>query len=142
MPKHSLLGGYDKMQLSTILAVLGFTALGATHPTKQNKALFSRGIANLDAFRLPMLANYTSAERTVARRDSTLSSSSDPVEVAKALIKDKSPDATFRLVDDHYKGSNGITHVRFKQTFHDIDVDNADYNVNVSAHPRFPGVLC
>lgn len=120
------------MQLPEILAAVGLTAVGAAHPTKEsNKALFSRGVANLDAFRLPMLANYTSAEMAISKRDAA-PSSSDPIEVAKAHLKDKSGGASFRLVDDHYKGSNGITHIHFKQTFHDIDVDNADYNVNVS----------
>lgn len=125
------------MHSSAFLAVLGCISLGRTHPTKENKPIFSRGVANLNAFRLPMLASYTSAERALVGRETTPSSSSsfDPVEVAKAHLKDKSPDASFRLVDDYYTGSNGITHVRFKQTFNNIDVDNADYNVNVSSCP-------
>ncbi|PVI04691.1 extracellular metallo proteinase MEP [Periconia macrospinosa] len=41
------------------------------------------------------------------------------------------PDATFRLIDDHYVGTNGITHFYFRQTANDVDVQNADFNVNI-----------
>jgi extracellular elastinolytic metalloproteinase len=34
-------------------------------------------------------------------------------------------------VDDHYVGNNGIAHFYFKQTVNDLDIDNADFNVNV-----------
>lgn len=41
------------------------------------------------------------------------------------------PNATFRLVDDHYVGANGIAHFYFRQTANDVDIDNADFNVNI-----------
>lgn len=55
----------------------------------------------------------------------------DPVEVATRFIYWKSPKAQFRVVDDFFTSSNGITHVHFKQTANGIDIDNADYTVNV-----------
>lgn len=121
------------MHLSAILAILGSASVASAHPAKRDTSISPRGLANLDAFRMPLLSNYTSAEKIIAKRENTASANSDDaLEVAKAHVKDKNPDATFRLVDDHYVGSNGITHVRFKQTIHDIDIDNADYTVNVS----------
>ena len=56
------------------------------------------------------------------------------MDAATAVVKKVLPNAEFRLVDDHYVGSNGIAHVNFKQTVHGLDIDNADFNVNV----RFP----
>jgi extracellular elastinolytic metalloproteinase len=34
-------------------------------------------------------------------------------------------------VGDHYVGTNGIAHFYFKQTVNDLDIDNADFNVNI-----------
>lgn len=56
----------------------------------------------------------------------------DYVGTATALIKSVAPGITFRLVDDHYIGANGIAHVYFKQTANGVDIDNAAFNVNVS----------
>ncbi|EFY86134.1 extracellular elastinolytic metalloproteinase [Metarhizium acridum CQMa 102] len=36
----------------------------------------------------------------------------------------------YRVVDDHYVGSDGVAHVYFKQTLHRIDSDNGHLNVN------------
>jgi extracellular elastinolytic metalloproteinase len=54
-----------------------------------------------------------------------------PEMVATDLVKVTIPGATFRLVDDHYVGSNGVAHYYFKQTANDLDIDNADFNVNI-----------
>jgi extracellular elastinolytic metalloproteinase len=56
----------------------------------------------------------------------------DYTETASDLVKATYPKAEFRMVDDHYVGTNGIAHVNFKQTVNGIDIDNADFNVNVS----------
>ncbi|SPO01672.1 probable Extracellular metalloproteinase MEP [Cephalotrichum gorgonifer] len=120
------------MHVSAILTVLGSAALSRAHPTRQPSVHLSRrGVVDLDAFRLPLTANYTTSEETLAKRDLISVGSDDPVEVATAHAKKANPGLTFRLVDDHYTGSNGISHVRFKQTVHGIDIDNADFNVNV-----------
>jgi len=47
------------------------------------------------------------------------------------LVKATVPGAQFRLVGDNYVGSNGIAHFYFKQTANDLDIDNADFNVNI-----------
>ncbi|KAJ5097123.1 extracellular elastinolytic metallo proteinase [Penicillium angulare] len=41
------------------------------------------------------------------------------------------PGTAFRLVDDHYVGDNGVAHIYFRQTLHGIDIDNANFNVNI-----------
>jgi extracellular elastinolytic metalloproteinase len=56
----------------------------------------------------------------------------DYTETAKDLVKSTFPKATFRMVNDHYVGTNGLAHIHFKQTINGIDIDNADFNVNVS----------
>lgn len=53
------------------------------------------------------------------------------VETATELVKTTVPGIEFRLAGDHYVDVNGIAHVNFKQTTHGIDIDNADFNVNV-----------
>jgi hypothetical protein len=56
----------------------------------------------------------------------------DYVDTATELVKSVVKGATFRVVGDHYVGSNGIAHVNFKQTANGLDIDNADFNINVS----------
>ena len=137
----------NAMHTSALLAVLGSAALTRSHPTKRHTSLAPRGIANLDAFRLPMMANYTSARDSKAPQHNMMPfAPSDPVEVATEHVKKMNPGLTFRVVSDHYVGSNGISHIRFKQTMHGIDIDNADYNVNVSTFtspsltPHYPSL--
>lgn len=104
------------------------------HPARrqpQGAALGKRGI-DLDSFRLPELSEYVANEEVVADPIMTISKRETYVETAEDLVKSVAGDATFRLVEDHYVSSNGIAHVNFKQTINGIDVDNADFNVNVS----------
>lgn len=54
------------------------------------------------------------------------------VDSATAVVQSTVPGVEFRVVDDHYVGTNGVAHVNFKQTVHGLDVDNSDFNVNVS----------
>lgn len=68
---------------------------------------------------------------------SSLSKRVTYIETAKALVQKVAPGSEFRVVDDHYVGSNGIAHVNLKQTVHGLDIDNADFNVNV----RSPQIL-
>ena len=55
-------------------------------------------------------------------------------DIASALVKQAFPAAEFRLLSS-YASSNGIEHVVFKQTVHGIDIDTADFNVNVCDYP-------
>ena len=42
---------------------------------------------------------------------SSFTKRADYVDTATELVKSKVPGATFRVVDDHYVGANGIAHV-------------------------------
>lgn len=55
----------------------------------------------------------------------------DYVDTATQLVQKTVPGATFRVVGDHYVGDNGVAHINFKQTANGLDIDNADFNVNV-----------
>lgn len=116
------------MYASLVAGLLSFALVGA-HPTADN-SLVARGI-DLNAFRLKGTSEYVNA--SVADSPSVrLRRREDYLETATELVKSIVNGATFRVVGDHYVGSNGIAHVNFKQTAHDLDIDNADFNVNVS----------
>ncbi|KAH7304725.1 Fungalysin metallopeptidase-domain-containing protein [Stachybotrys elegans] len=120
------------------IAVLGLVGLAANvqaHPQRvlPNEVQLSKRGIDIESFRLPALSDYTESEvaqeseivKKMAKRDTY-------VETATELVKSVAPDAEFRVVGDHYVGKNGIAHVNFKQTLHGVDIDNADFNVNVS----------
>lgn len=103
------------------------------HPTTHQPHLARRGI-DIEAFRLPLLSEYVNATETASDPIMTLSKRATYVETATELVKATVPGVTFRVVSDHYVGANGIAHVNFKQTVHGIDIDNADFNVNVDSN--------
>ena len=100
-----------------------------TSPVIGNK-LQKRKI-NFDAYRLKTEATYVPSDATPGI-NAKLVKRADYIETATDLVKKIAPKATFRVVTDSYIGMNGIGHVHFKQTAHDLDIDNADFNVNVS----------
>lgn len=96
--------------------------------------MLSRRAVDLNAFRMVLETDYANA--TSVKSDPSISSlakRADPEDTATELVKTTVPGATFRLVGDHYVGDNGVAHYNFKQTANDVDIDNADFNVNVSA---------
>lgn len=112
---------------SSALAVIALAAVG-------------RGITDdgdsIKKFPMPELSEYHGASEV--RGDAAVKSigkGRDYVETATELVKTVASGAQFRLVEDHYVGSDGIAHVYFKQTVHGIDIDNADFNVNVGDKP-------
>lgn len=120
------------MRFSDSLLLIGLTGLAGAHPSRRtpNASPLSKRGLDLEAFKLAPMAEYVSQEdvpedvKVVAKR-------ADYTETAKDLVKATFPKAEFRMVTDHYIGTNGIAHVNFKQTVNGIDVDNADFNVNV-----------
>ncbi|KZM24704.1 low affinity high capacity ammonium permease [Ascochyta rabiei] len=116
------------MYASLVVGLFLSTVVGA-HPTAHDNSLVARAI-DLNAFRLKPTSKYVNA--SVAESPSVrLRRREDYVETATELVKSIANGATFRVVGDHYVGANGIAHVNFKQTAHDLDIDNADFNVNV-----------
>ncbi|KAF2225331.1 metalloprotease/fungalysin metallopeptidase, partial [Elsinoe ampelina] len=51
---------------------------------------------------------------------------------AVAFIARQFPGITLRKADASYQSSNGIGHVYFRQQINDVDLDNADVNVNIA----------
>lgn len=92
-----------------------------------------RRVVNLDAYRLTTIPAYSNATvATTSDASISLLKRANYIDTATALVKKLAPGATYRLADDHYIGENGIAHVNFKQTAHGLDIDNADFNINVS----------
>ena len=61
----------------------------------------------------------------------------DYIESVIDLVTQKEQNAAFRILDDHYEGTNGVRHVYLKQTHNGVDIANADMNVNVGLSPAF-----
>ncbi|KAE8151516.1 extracellular metallo proteinase MEP [Aspergillus avenaceus] len=115
-----------------LAGALGLPLTALAHPTHQASGVARRTV-DLNAFRLPAVAKYSNA--TASLRDAASSftpfKEQSYVDSATQLVKNIAPDATFRLVNDHYVGDNGVAHVNFRQTANGLDIDNADFNVNV-----------
>jgi extracellular elastinolytic metalloproteinase len=123
------------MKTAAILGLTGLAANVLAHPERRhanNAALEKRGV-DLSKFRMPELSEYTVSTKAKSNPAvSSINKRGDYVSAAKQLVKTVYPGSKFRLVDDHYVGVDGLAHVNFKQTIHGIDVDNGDFNVNVS----------
>ncbi|EZF72354.1 extracellular metalloproteinase 3 [Trichophyton soudanense CBS 452.61] len=103
------------------------------HPAEQHASnVLSRRGVDIESFRLPLKAKYMDSEATAQKIQAmSFSKDDDYVSTATKLVKSTFPKSTFRVVDDHYIGTNGIGHVHFKQTAHGLDIDNSDFNVNI-----------
>lgn len=98
------------------------------HPTHHTH--FRRAI-DVSSFRLKVKSQYTDAKTVVKNTTITeLSKRADATDIATELVKKTAPGTEFKLIED-YVGNNGVAHFYFKQTFNDIVIDNADFNVNV-----------
>ncbi|EGD86993.1 extracellular metalloproteinase 3 [Trichophyton rubrum D6] len=103
------------------------------YPAEQHASnVLSRRGVDIESFRLPLKAKYMDSEATAQKIQAmSFSKDDDYVSTATKLVKSTFPKSTFRVVDDHYIGTNGIGHVHFKQTAHGLDIDNSDFNVNI-----------
>ncbi|KAL3418075.1 extracellular elastinolytic metalloproteinase [Phlyctema vagabunda] len=108
------------------------------HPSSAStsrRGLQSRAI-DLSAFRLKTATTYSNVTATTSETNSLVKPffrRADYVEAATVLAEKVAPGSEFRVVDDHYVGTNGIAHVNLKQTIHGLDVENGDLNVNVAS---------
>ncbi|KAJ6285929.1 Fungalysin metallopeptidase-domain-containing protein [Bipolaris maydis] len=126
---------------STLLASLAsLSAIGVFgHPhTSHSQNGLSKRAVNLDAFRIKHAAQYMNV--TEVQEDPTIESSitkrATAQETADELVKATVPGATFRLAGDSYVGDNGIAHFYYKQTANGLDIDSADFNVNIGRDGR------
>ncbi|KAF5022703.1 hypothetical protein F66182_5251 [Fusarium sp. NRRL 66182] len=129
------------MRFSDTLLLIGLTGLApqaAAHPSRRQPSSASLGKRDIDleAFRMPQLTKYVAQDEVPEDISVKVDKRAEYTETATDLVKTTFPKATFRLVDDHYVGTNGIAHVNFKQTVNGIDVDNADFNVNIDAEGK------
>jgi extracellular elastinolytic metalloproteinase len=112
------------------LATLATFKTAQAHPHKAH-ALTRRGV-DIDSYRMKFPVAYKNATAVVADPDiPTLTKRATAQDTATEMVKKSAPGTEFRLVE-HYTGTNGISHFFYKQTAHGIDIDNGDFNVNVS----------
>ncbi|KAK5996575.1 Extracellular metalloproteinase mep [Cladobotryum mycophilum] len=119
------------MKSLSLLALAGLAANVQAHPQKRHEpgsTLSKRGV-DISKFRLPEVAHYTVSDHVEKGPPSF--APQDYVQTATDLVKKVAPDSEFRVIDDHYVDVDGIGHVHFKQTAHGIDIDNADFKVNI-----------
>ncbi|KAG2419991.1 extracellular elastinolytic metalloproteinase precursor [Aspergillus terreus] len=124
------------MRLLSLAGAMALPLCVLAHPTHRTRGIARRGI-DLTPYRLPGNAEYTSSRTSAAR--SLLferAEGEDYVETAKKVLQSVHPDATFRVIDDHYVGDNGVAHVHLLQTAHGIDIDNANFNVNIDKNGK------
>ncbi|KAI2636683.1 extracellular elastinolytic metallo proteinase [Xylaria nigripes] len=121
------------MRSLLLLGLLGTAIPASTHPTQSTRPWIRRRTVDLNRYRITQNSEYVNG--VAARADTKLHAlkSGSYVDTATALVKSVAPNASFRVVEDHYIGTNGIAHVYFKQTAHGLDIDNADFNVNIAA---------
>ncbi|KAG4438422.1 hypothetical protein IFR05_006075 [Cadophora sp. M221] len=116
-----------------VVGLLASNVLGhPSSPSTSRRGLAPR-VIDLSKFRLTTGSTYSNATATAESEISGLVRRVDYVDTATALVQSVVPGAEFRVVSDHYVSENGIAHVNFKQTAHGLDIDNADFNVNVAA---------
>ena len=113
--------------------LLGSLALAihhvSAHPLSQSSQGLARRVVDLNAFRLKALSDYVNAT-TVDEEIVASFQKAAPKDTATDLVKTTVPGAQFRLVES-YTGDNGVAHFYFRQTANGLDIDNADFNVNV-----------
>ncbi|KAF2762893.1 hypothetical protein EJ05DRAFT_432919 [Pseudovirgaria hyperparasitica] len=121
-----------------LLAVSLFLTGVVAHPFRTDverpaAANIQRRTVDLNKFRLPAKAQYTQNEKVREENiNGSIQKRADAVETATELVKKTFPDASFRVVPDYYTGDSGITHIHVRQTAHDLDIDNADFNINIA----------
>jgi extracellular elastinolytic metalloproteinase len=118
------------------LASLATIKSTGAHPAHGSSRTLSRRGIDLDSYRMDVPVAYTNAKDVGADASiSSLTRRSTAEDTASELVKKIAPGSTFRIADN-YVGSNGVSHIYFKQTANGLDVDNGDFNVNVSKNRR------
>lgn len=120
---------------TAVVAQLATTVIAHPHAAPQpaaGSALHKRAL-DIGAFKYKFpagAAKYVTNE-VIAEKGPLPRALASADDVATALVKSAHPKAEFRKVTS-YQSKNGVAHVTFKQTVHGIDIDTADFNVNVS----------
>ncbi|KAF2737745.1 extracellular metallo proteinase mep [Polyplosphaeria fusca] len=120
------------MRSLIFLTLAALVLQSSAHPASPARSykLHKRAV-DFNRFRLKLTSDYSDATQTDSEPSIAAIKRADPEDTATELVKRSIPGATFRLVDDFYVGDNGISHFNFKQTANGLDIDNADFNVNI-----------
>ncbi|RYC65791.1 hypothetical protein CHU98_g469 [Xylaria longipes] len=119
------------MKSSVLYGLLGASLLADAHPSVKPHKSVQRRTVDVKSYRMHPNAQYINHKASKADQSLKLLKRATYVETATELVKKVVPDTEFRLQDDHYVGTNGIAHVYFQQTLNGLDVDNANFNVNI-----------
>lgn len=134
LPPCLVLASSANMRLisrATAAALLVTHAFGHPAASSLSRRALQPRLVDLNAFRLTTSASYSNVAETAGSGYAELVPREDYVEAATAFVQSIAPGIEFRVATDHYIGTNGIGHVTFKQTAYGLDIDNADFNVNV-----------
>lgn len=99
----------------------------------------------LDTYRFNTVSTYTTLDQdsdappiATFKRDGNVGADEDGnaavpyyVQAAASQVRDIVPNASFRIVDDYYVGTNNVGHVHFQQIIDGVGVDTAHFKVNV-----------
>ncbi|EHK99761.1 putative Extracellular metalloproteinase MEP [Glarea lozoyensis 74030] len=117
-------------QTAVAAALLAGRVLGHPHPATSENTIQRRTV-NLDSFKVGVGSSYSN-NLVLTEEKPQLRTFSAPtyIDTASQLVRKVAPGAEFRVVNS-YQSDTGVGHVVFKQTLHGIDIDTADFNVNV-----------
>jgi extracellular elastinolytic metalloproteinase len=123
-------------QSAVAAALLAGRVLGHPHPaTSENN--IQRRTVDLRAFPVGVGSSYANnLVLTEEKPQFRTFSAPTYVDTASQLVKKVAPGTEFRVVTS-YQSDTGVGHVVFKQQVHGIDIDTADFNVNVSFTRKF-----
>lgn len=113
------------------VALLTARVFGHPAPASNSAHSVQKRTVDFKSFKLAVGSSYSNSLVTTDETPQFRSfSAATYTETATSLVQKVAPDAEFRLLSNYVSG-NGIGHVVFKQTLHGLDIDNADFNVNV-----------
>jgi hypothetical protein len=118
-------------QTAVAAALLAGRVLGHPHPPTSENTIQRRTV-DLNAFKVGVGSSYSN-NLVLTEEKPQLRTFSAPtyIDTASQLVRKVVPGAEFRVVNS-YQSDTGVGHVVFKQTLHGIDIDTADFNVNVN----------
>lgn len=127
------------------LVVAFSTQLASTHPTRGTSKHAGKRAPLFDTYQFNTVSTYTTLDQdndipsaAALKRDGDVVQDDDEnaavpyyVQAATCQVREVVPNASFRIVDDYYVGTNNVGHVHFQQVIDGIDVDTAYFKVNV-----------
>lgn len=106
-----------------------FITLVLAHPGHSHTKIQKRSI-DLEAYRFGGGGSYHSVPST-SKRSLKSKRKATNQETAVEFLMSTFPTTSFRLIQDHYVGDNGVEHFYFKQLANNLDIDNSNLNINV-----------